>query len=145
MMATKRQQERKKKAREERGRARVAARRHKLQEIKREERRSAAADKKFRDRQKPFVKDPEKRRAMEEAEKARAEEKIRRNMEILKALEEEYNRDVAAKKSVNDALEADGHVTLREKFDALESRAREANGLPQRDEMEAPQENSKVS
>lgn len=135
-MSTKRQKERKKKAREQKSKARVMARRHKLQEARRDERRAASIDKKFRERAKPIIKDPEKRLAMEEAEKTRADEKIRQNMEILKALEEEYNRDMEHKKAINESLESEGHMTLKEKFNAMESKAREAEGLPTKENLD---------
>lgn len=124
-MATKRQLERKKKAREAKGKARVAARRHKMQETLKADRRSASLDRKFRDKIPPIVNDPEKKAAMAEADKKRIEERLQRNMEILKALEEEYERDMAQKKEINDRLEAEGHHTLKDKMNALESAARE--------------------
>lgn len=125
-MATKKQQERKKKAREEKGRARSATRRHKLQQATRDERRSSLLERRFREKIKPIVKDPEKKEAMEQAERGRAMERLRHNAEILKALEEEYLRDLEAKKSVNEALEAEGHETLKDKLGAIEAKAREA-------------------
>jgi len=124
-MSTKRQKEKKKKARELKGRARSASRRKKLLEMRKEERKSALLQRKFRDKIAPIVSDPEKKRAMEEAEKNRVMERLKRNAEILKALEQEYERDAAQKKAINDSLEAEGHVTLKEKFNALESKARE--------------------
>lgn len=125
-MATKKQQERKKKAREEKGRARAAARRHKLQEMRREERHKSLLDRRFRERQRPIIKDPEKKKLMEEADKNKVLERLQRNADILKALEEEYERDMAQKKAINDSLEAEGHHTLQEKVKALEEKARAA-------------------
>jgi hypothetical protein len=125
-MATRKQQDRKKKAREEKGRARSSARRHKLQQTMREERKSSLLERRFREKINPIVNDPEKKEAMEKAEKERVLERLQRNAEILKALEEEYQRDMEAKKSVNEALEAEGHETLKDKLGAIEARAREA-------------------
>ena len=124
-MATKRQQERKKKAREQKGRARVEARRHKLREVMRDERRSSLLGRRFREKVQPIVNDPEKKAAMEEAEKNKAMERLRHNAEILKALEEEYMRDVEAKKAINESLESQGHQTLKDKLGAMEAKARE--------------------
>lgn len=124
-MATKKQQERKKRAREEKGRARSAARRHKLQQAVREERKSALLNRRFREKIKPIVKDPEKRAAMEQAERNKAMERLQRNAEILKALEEQYQRDVESKKAINDSLEAEGHLELKDKVKAMEEKARE--------------------
>lgn len=127
-MATKRQLERKKKAREAKGKARVAARRHKIQEAIRGERRSSALDRKFREKIAPIVNDPGKKAAIAEADKKRIEERLQRNMEILKALEEEYERDMAAKKEINERLESEGHHTLKDKMNALEAAARVSDG-----------------
>jgi len=127
-MATKRQLERKKKAREAKGKARVAARRHKMQEAIRGERRSSALDRKFREKIAPIVNDPGKKAAIAEADKKRIQERLQRNMEILKALEEEYERDMAAKKDINDRLESEGYHTLKDKMNALEAAARASDG-----------------
>jgi len=124
-MPTKKQTQ-KKKAREEKGKARSAARRHKLQQISRDERRKAVLDRKFRDKVAPVVKDPQKRLEMGEAEKKKVLERLQRNAEILKALEEEYERDLELKKSVNESLEAEGYFDLKDKVAALESKARES-------------------
>jgi hypothetical protein len=127
MMATKRQQERKKKAREQKGRARVESRRHKMNEIKRQERRSTSIERKFRDKVAPIVNDPEKKALLDEADKKKVSERLQHNMEILKALEEEYERDATKKKELNERLESEGHITLKDKVNALEASAREAS------------------
>lgn len=124
-MSTKKQQDRKKKAREQKGRARVAARRHKLREAMRGERKSALLERRFREKAQPIVNDPEKKAAMEEAEKNKVMERLRHNAEILKALEEEYMRDVEAKRAINESLESEGHQTLKDKLGAMEAKARE--------------------
>jgi len=123
-MATKKQFEKKKKAREQKGRARVAAERHKMSAVKKDGRRQAMLDKKFREKIVPFVKDPEKRKVMEEAEAKKARQKIEKNMEILKALEDEYLKEKDQKRILNETLEAEGHITLKDKINALEEKAR---------------------
>lgn len=125
MMATKKQQERKKKAREQKARARVEVRRHKLGLARRDERRSAALERRFRDKPQPIINDPEKKAAMEQAEKNKAMERLQRNAEILKALEEQYQKDLESKKAINDSLEAEGHLDLKDKVKAMEEKARE--------------------
>ena len=126
-MATKRQQERKKKAREQKGRARVESRRHKMNEIKRQERRSTSIERKFRDKVAPIVNDPEKKALLDEADKKKVSERLHHNMEILKALEEEYERDATMRRELNERLESEGHITLKDKVNALETSAREAS------------------
>lgn len=123
-MATKKQIEKKKKAREQKGRARVAAQRHKMSTVKKNDRRQAMLDKKFKEKMVPFVKDPEKRKAIEEAEANKARQKIEKNMEILRALEDEYLKEKEQKRILNETLEAEGHITLKDKINALEEKAR---------------------
>lgn len=129
-MATKKQLQ-KKKARELKGKARSAARRHKLEQIKRDERRGAKLNKKFREKLVPFVKDPEKKRLMEEKSNQKSLEKLEKNMQILKALEEEHLREAEERRRINEGLEAEGHVTLQEKVKALEEKARASLGEEQ--------------
>lgn len=123
MMATKKQQQ-KKKARELRGKARASARRHKLEQVRREENRGQKLSRKFREKIVPFVKDPEKKKLQEERERQKSIEKLEKNMQILKALEEEHLRETENRKALNASLEAEGHVTLQEKVKALEEKAR---------------------
>jgi hypothetical protein len=123
-MATKKQLEKKKKAREMKAKARVLSRRQKLDQLKKEERRGARLSKKFREKLKPIVKDPEAKKRFEEIESKKTLEKLEKNMQVLKALEEEYIREKEAKKQLNEELEAEGHTTLKEKMKALEDRAK---------------------
>jgi hypothetical protein len=127
MMSTKKQQM-KKKARELKGRARAAVRRHKLDQIKKEERRGAKLERKFREKTAPFVKDPDKKRLQEEREHRKSLEKIEKNMQILKALEDEYLNEIEERKKINKSLEAEGHLTLQDKVKALEEKARVVMG-----------------
>lgn len=123
-MATKKQQEKKKKARELKGKARAESRRHKLQIIKKEEMRAAKLNNKFKDKIVPFVKDPEKRKLMDEIEEKKALRKLERNMEVLKALEEEYLKEKEQKRILNESLESEGHFTLEDKIKALDDKAK---------------------
>lgn len=50
---------------------------------------------------------------------------LKHNLEILKAMEEEYLKDLEAKKNVNDQLESEGLTTLKEKLDALEKKVKD--------------------
>ena len=103
-MATKRQKEKKKKDREAKAKARVLSRRHKIREARGEEVRARALDKKFRERIKPFVKDPERQAEIEASEEAKVRERLERNMQILKALEEEYEAEQNRKREFNEEL-----------------------------------------
>lgn len=127
-MATRKQKERKKKEREAKARSRVLSRRHKIHEARREEFRARALQERFGEKVKPFVKDPERRAAMEASEEKKVKERLERNMEILKALEEEYEAEQNRKREFNAELESMGHETLKEKLDALEGVARTEHG-----------------
>jgi hypothetical protein len=124
MMATKKQLERKKKAREQKAKARVASRRHKLDVARREESRGARLERKFREKTKPIVNNPEAKRRIEEAEESSRLKKLENNARILKALEEEYEKERNEKRAINERLESEGHHTLQDKIGALENKAR---------------------
>ena len=121
---TTRKQLQKKKARELKGKARAAARRHKLEQIKRDERKGAKLNRRFREKIVPFIKDPEKKKAIEEKSNQKSIEKLEKNMQILKALEEEHLREAEERRKINESLEAEGHITLQDKVKALEEKAR---------------------
>jgi hypothetical protein len=123
-MMTTRKQLQKKKARELKGKARAAARRHKLEQIKRDERKGAKLNRRFREKIVPFIKDPEKKKAIEEKSNQKSIEKLEKNMQILKALEEEHLREAEERRKINESLEAEGHITLQDKVKALEEKAR---------------------
>lgn len=127
-MATKRQKERKKKEREGKAKARVLARRHKIRETMRQDSRARKLDIKFSEKPKPFVKDPEKRAELEASEQEKVKQRIERNMQILKALEEEYEAEQNRKREINLELEAQGHETLKEKLNIIEGSARVSDG-----------------
>lgn len=127
-MATKRQKERKKKDREGKAKARVQARRHKMHEINKGDAKARKLEIKFRDKLVPFVKDPEKRAEIEASEQEKVKQRLEKNMQILKALEEEYEAEQSKRREFNQQLEAQGHETLQEKLNSIESAARESDG-----------------
>lgn len=124
-MGTRKQIEKKKNARIKKGRARTIAKRHKLRETMRDERKSALLERKFRSKISPIVNDPERKAILDQAEKTKTMEKLKRNAEILKALEDEYENQMEVRKAFNASLESEGHETLKDKFSALEKNARE--------------------
>ena len=126
-MATKKQKEKKKKDREDRSKARVLARRHQIRSAMKEESKAKKLEKKFREKIRPFVKNPEKKAAMEAAEDRKMRERLERNAQILKALEDEYESEQNRKNEINQELETQGHETLKDKLNAIESLAREAH------------------
>jgi len=122
---SKKQQERKKKKREEIAKKRVLSRRGALRKQSSDNLKSARLDRKFREKMDPFVKDEEKRKTMEQHKNEIILSKLEKNAEILRALEDQYLSEINQKKQINDQLEAEGHVTLKDKMDALESKIKE--------------------
>ena len=52
--------------------------------------------------------------------------KLQHNMEILKALEAQIEREESERMGTNQRLEEDGHLTLKEKVEALQQEAADA-------------------
>lgn len=125
-MSTKKQKERKKKQRELKAKARVLARARVLSAQKKQEKQAKKLENKFREKAKPIIKDPDKKAKMEEVENQKRLKKLQKNLEVLKALEDEYQKEVDLKNKINQELEAEGHITLPEKFKALEERAKDS-------------------
>jgi len=123
-MSTKKQKERKKKAHEAKAKSRVSSRRHKMDLQKKQDRQIALLDKKFREKTIPIVKDKEKQKMIEDVKNEKIIDKLQKNYEILKSLEEEYLKEQEIKKNMNQALEAEGHDTLQKKLTAMETEAR---------------------
>lgn len=49
-------------------------------------------------------------------------DKLKKNLEVLKQLESEYDKEQASRKSVNEQLESEGFSTIKEKMDALQKK-----------------------
>jgi hypothetical protein len=76
----------------------------------------------------PFIKDPAAL-ARREAIRARTvSNKLKQNMEVLEALEREYEAEQSARSEMNAKLESEGHKTMREKMDALHQKALNITG-----------------
>jgi hypothetical protein len=52
-----------------------------------------------------------------------AAEKLQHNLEILKALEAEYEKEQASRTELNEKLEAEGYKTMKEKMAAMHEKA----------------------
>ena len=122
----KKQQERKKKKREEIAKKRVLARRKLLRTQSSENKKSSKLDRKFREKIMPIIKDPEKKKALEEKRNEQILSKLEKNAEILKALEDEYLSEMNQKKAINERLEAEGHHTLKDKLNALDKKVQDS-------------------
>lgn len=56
-------------------------------------------------------------------------QKILHNLEVLKALEEEYKNEQSARQNVNNELESEGHMSLSEKLTALHTQLSQQQAL----------------
>jgi hypothetical protein len=135
-MTSKKQKERKKKNREEISRQRVLNRRDSLRKDRKfahdEQKKQLDAENAIYGKQKPFIKnvgivkeitDEEKKNKMNEIN-----QKLQRNIEILKALEEEYDHQQSQRREMNQKLENEGFKTMKEKMNALHQKALEIEG-----------------
>lgn len=120
---SKKQQEKKKKLREEIAKKRVLARRSALRKQASDNLKSSRLEKKFRTKIQPIIKDEEKRKMIEQSKNDHILSKLEKNAEILRALEDEYLSEVNYKKQINEQLESEGHMTFKEKMDALNEKA----------------------
>lgn len=111
-MATLKQKEKKKKQRERDAHAKVLKRRAALRQKTKREREAARLERRTRHREMPYV-DPEKKDAKIKAQ-------LEHNLKVLKVIEEQQNKLAEAKDKLNRELEEEGHVSLKEKMDALE-------------------------
>lgn len=113
-MANKRQQEKKKKAREKAVKAAIANRRMKM---RKETTAKRKAEKVARTKLEPIINQQKK--------EAKIREQIAHNYEILKALNEEYEKEHKKKSELNAQLEAEGFTTMPEKLKALQEKFKE--------------------
>lgn len=138
-MSTKKQKERKKKNREKIARFRVLKRRENL----RKERKQALqdhikqkiAEDEIYGKLQPYSKlksnlNPVSDLTEEEKQKKinDTQAKIEHNLKILEALEQEYDQEQEQKKKINEDLEKEGFLTIKEKMDALHDKALELEG-----------------
>jgi hypothetical protein len=152
-MVNQRQKEKKKKERERTAKARVLVRREALRKErkaeKEEQRKFEEAQEIMHGKRMPIINNPEVL-AQKEAARARAvSDKLKQNLEILEALEREYEAEQAARAEMNDKLESEGYKTMREKMDALHQKALaltgKAEALAQAEEEYAAQHSSEES
>jgi hypothetical protein len=124
-LGIKKQREKKKYKKKRETEKKVLARRAKTQADNRAKKRAERAMHRTRQKIRPFVKDPEARKKMEEQRVEDIQKQLEKNLAILEALEEEYEKEVAEKEKLNAELEKEGLTTLKEKLDALEQKAKE--------------------
>ena len=133
-MASKKQKERKDKKRKEIAKNRVLKRREYVRKQRKQAMEEMATEKKTEEKafgkMKPFVKgevDLDSSLIRTNDEEIRS--KIEHNLKILEALEQEYDRESETRKEINQKLESEGFMTIKEKMDALHKKALELEGV----------------
>jgi hypothetical protein len=133
-MTSKKQKERKKKNRENIAKERVLKRRQTLQKQRKqafeEQLKQKQAEHSVFGKQMPFFKNNANvlNKMVTEERKNEIKEKIERNLQILEALEQEYDQENSQRKQINEKLESEGHMTMKEKMDALHKKALQIEG-----------------
>ncbi len=132
-MANQKQKEKKKKERERKAKARVLKRREQArQEAKEKKAQEDKWDAEYAEsvgKSKPYRKPKSEEELIERVHQDKdIMAKLQANIEILKALEEEYEKEQAARKKLNEELDAEGYSTVKDKMDALHKKALEHQG-----------------
>jgi hypothetical protein len=110
-MGIKKIRERKKKQRELESKKKVQKRREVLRKQAKYDKQLDNDVRASREKLMPYV-SPEK-------ERLRVQKQIEHNMQLIKGLEDEYEREQATRRQINDKLESEGHETLQEKVEAM--------------------------
>lgn len=132
----------KKKTREREVKKKILVRRNaekKQAKIKRE---TEKVDRNTRERLTPFMKEETSKKVKEQRD-LEINAQLKHNAEVLKALEEKYFDSVERKRELNVKLEAEGHMNLKEKIDALESKKNDILGVSEEIEAELKSEELK--
>jgi hypothetical protein len=131
-MANKKLKERKKKNREKKAKETVLVKRKAWRDRKKQDKKLALLEKKTRDRLEPYM-HPDKRAIFTSERDKQIRDKLEHNMEILKALEEQYNKDQQERKERNEQLQAEGCETLQDKINYMGQKATE-NSIKEEEE-----------
>lgn len=128
-MSSKKQKEKKKKDREKKVEEKVFKRREALRKerktLEMQQRQEQEADNLVRGKLKPIVNDFKKVEEIKSNKEQNALSQLQKNLQILEALEKEYDREKALRNQINETLEAEGHMTMSEKMEALHQKALE--------------------
>lgn len=131
-MSIQRQKEKKKKDREKNVKAKLLVERDTLRKerklVQYEQMKEQAAHDLVHGRSRPIISDPAVLAANDAAKAREISDRLHKNLEILEALEQEYEAEQKARSEMNENLESEGHKTMREKMDALHQKALEMTG-----------------
>lgn len=136
-MTSKKQKEKKKKEREKIAKSRILRRREALRkerkELNMEQQQEKQAEQSAYGKPQPFIKNDSSDlnnilQENKDASKEGLKEKLEHNLKILEALEQEYEAETSQRKEINQKLENEGFMTMKEKMDALHRKALEIEG-----------------
>ena len=113
----------KKKKREKVAKQRVLRRREQMRAIRKEDAAKERLERELSPKQMPIVNDPLIREMREKARVDSAKAQIEKNLELLQAIEEEYDKEQSLREQVNKDLESEGHMSMKDKLDALHKKA----------------------
>lgn len=127
-MSSKKLKEKKKQDRKKKVEQKVFGRREALRKERKaltlQQRQEEEAQKLVHGRIKPIVNNYSELQDKESKDKLVVEQ-LEKNLKLLEALEQDYDREQAARQNVNDVLESEGHLTMAEKMEALHQKALE--------------------
>lgn len=123
----------KKKEREKKVKEKMAVRRETIRKVRAEQRseelRMELEHEMKYGKPEPILNDPEAVARRELKKRANVEERLKRNLSILEALEAEYDQEQEVRTKVNEKLEAEGHTTIKDKLNAMHKKAKEIQDI----------------
>lgn len=118
-MSKQRVKEKKKKARQAKAKHKVLLRREHLRNLQKEERKRLLKEQAFDSLKKVNIPVMSEEKLEQRDEIIR--QKIKENIELLKNLEAEHEKEKAARAALNERLEAEGHFDIKSKLEALQN------------------------
>lgn len=84
-----------------------------------EEKARIATEELVNGKKKPIINDYAKIEKANKIKEEEVKEQLEKNLQILQALEDQYDQEQRSRQELNKQLEDEGHFTLKEKLDAL--------------------------
>lgn len=117
----------KRKEREKQSREKVLRRRDAIRRDRKLENEKTKKEAEFAPKQNPIVNLKKDSTVTNKEERIR--EQLLKNQQILKALEQEYEKEQKTRQGINSNLEGEGHETLQDKLAAMHQKAVESQDL----------------
>ena len=117
---------RKRKEREKESKAKVLRRRQALRRDRKIEMEKAKKEAEFAPKQNPII---NLKNELPTSREEAIHDQLLKNQQILKALEEEYEKEQKTRQGINSSLETEGHESLQDKIAAMHKKAVDSQGL----------------